>query len=35
MNLKDYKIGGLSKLFGALKLNEEIVVRMEVTFGVR
>jgi polyisoprenoid-binding protein YceI len=33
MNLKDYKIGGLSKLFGALKMNEEIVVRMDVTFG--
>lgn len=33
MNLKDYQIGGLSKLFGTLKMNEEIVVRMEVTFG--
>lgn len=34
MNLRDYEIGGLSKLFGTLKMNEEIVVRMEVTFGV-
>jgi polyisoprenoid-binding protein YceI len=33
MNLKDYQIGGLSKLFGVLKMNEEIVVRMDVTFG--
>ncbi len=32
MNLKDYEIGGLSKLFGTLKMNEEIVVRMDVTF---
>jgi len=33
MNLKDYEIGGLSKVFGTLKMNEEIVVRMDVRFG--
>lgn len=33
MNLKDYEIGGLSKLFGTLKMHEEIVVRMDLTFG--
>ena len=33
LNLKDYKIGGLTKVFGTLRMNEEIVVRMDVTFG--
>lgn len=33
MNLKDHGIGGLSKLFGTLRMHEEIVVRMDVTFG--
>ena len=33
INVKDYGIGGLSKLLGMLKMNEMIVVRMDVTFG--
>jgi polyisoprenoid-binding protein YceI len=32
MNLKSYEIGGLSKMLGLLKMEEEIVVRMDVTF---
>ena len=33
INVKDYGVGGLSKLLGMLKMNEMIVVRMDVTFG--
>jgi polyisoprenoid-binding protein YceI len=33
LNLKDYKIGGLSKAFGMLKMHEEIVVHIDLTFG--
>lgn len=33
MNVKDYKVGGLSKFLGTLKMNPEIVVRVDVTFG--
>ena len=33
LNLKDYKIGGLSKLLGILKMNEHITVHVHVTFG--
>lgn len=33
MNLKDYKIGGLSKVLGVLKMDEHIVVHINVTFG--
>jgi polyisoprenoid-binding protein YceI len=33
MNLKDYKIGGLSKAFGMLRMHEEIRVRVDVTFA--
>jgi polyisoprenoid-binding protein YceI len=33
LNLKDYKIGGLSKALGMLKMHEEIVVHIDVTFG--
>ena len=33
MNLKEYQIGGLSKMLGVLKMQEEIVVRIEVEFG--
>jgi polyisoprenoid-binding protein YceI len=33
LNLKDYKIGGLSKAFGMLKMYEEIVVHVDLTFG--
>jgi polyisoprenoid-binding protein YceI len=34
LNLKDYKIGGLSKALGMLKMNEEIVVHVDLAFGV-
>ena len=34
LNLKDYKIGGLSKVLGILKMNENIVVHIHVTFGL-
>jgi polyisoprenoid-binding protein YceI len=33
MNLKDYKIGGLSKLLGTLKMDEHILVHLDLTFG--
>jgi polyisoprenoid-binding protein YceI len=33
LNLKDYKIGGLSKAFGMLRMHEEIVVRILLTFA--
>jgi polyisoprenoid-binding protein YceI len=33
LNLKDYKIGGLSKALGMLKMYEEIVVHVDLTFG--
>lgn len=33
LNLKDYKIGGLSKFLGILKMNENITVHVQVTFG--
>ena len=33
VNLKDYEIGGLSKLLGVLKMNEHITVHVDVTFG--
>lgn len=33
LNLKDYKIGGLSKALGMLKMHEEIVVHLDLTFG--
>jgi len=33
LNLKDYSIGGLSKLLGILKMDEHIVVHIHVTFG--
>jgi polyisoprenoid-binding protein YceI len=33
MNLKDYKIGGLSKALGMLKMHEKIVVHLDLTFG--
>ncbi len=33
LNLKDYKIGGLSKAFGMLKMDEKIVVHVDLTFG--
>lgn len=33
LNLKDYKIKGLSKALGILKMHEEIVVHLDLTFG--
>jgi polyisoprenoid-binding protein YceI len=33
LNLKDYKIGGLSKAFGMLRMQEKIVVHVDLTFG--
>lgn len=33
LNLKDYKIGGLSKALGILKMHEKIEVHVDVTFG--
>lgn len=33
VNLKDYHIGGLTKALGLLRMNEHIVVRIDVTFG--
>jgi polyisoprenoid-binding protein YceI len=33
LNLKNYSIGGLSKMLGLLKMQEEIVVKMDVMFG--
>lgn len=35
LNVKDYGVGGLSKMLGMLKMNEMIVVRIDVTFGER
>ena len=32
INVKDYGVGGLSKMLGMLKMNEMITVRMDVTF---
>ena len=33
LNLKTYKIGGLSKMLGMLKMHEEIMVHLDLTFG--
>jgi len=33
LNLKDYRIGGLSKMLGVLKMHEDIVVHVDVTFA--
>ncbi len=33
MNLKSYRIGGLSKALGMLRMHEEIVVHLDLTFG--
>jgi hypothetical protein len=33
LNLKDYKIGGLSKAFGMLRMHDKIVVHVDLTFG--
>ncbi|MGH7569476.1 MAG: YceI family protein [Gemmatimonadales bacterium] len=34
LNLKDYRIGGLSKMLGLLKMHPDIVVHVDVVFGV-
>jgi polyisoprenoid-binding protein YceI len=33
LNLKDYKIGGLTKMLGMLKMDEEILVHVALVFG--
>ncbi len=33
LNLKDYEIGGLTKMLGMLKMHEEIVVHVDLVFG--
>lgn len=33
LNLKDYRIGGLSKLLGLLRMDEHIVVHVDLGFG--
>lgn len=33
LNLKDYKIGGLTKMLGMLRMHEEIVVHVDLAFG--
>jgi polyisoprenoid-binding protein YceI len=33
LNLKEYKIGGLSKMLGMLKMHPDIVVHVDVQFG--
>jgi polyisoprenoid-binding protein YceI len=33
LNLKDYGIGGLTKMMGMLKMHEEIVVHVDLVFG--
>ena len=33
LNLKDYRIGGLTKALGMLKMHEEIVVHVDLVFG--
>ena len=32
LNLKDYRIGGLSKMLGMLKMNENIEVHVDLVF---
>ena len=34
MNLKDYRIGGLTKMFGMLRMHEDIVVHVALVFEV-
>jgi polyisoprenoid-binding protein YceI len=35
LNLKDYNIGGLTKMLGMLKMHEDITVHVDVTFGMK
>jgi hypothetical protein len=32
LNLKSYKVGGLSKAMGMLRMHEEILVHLDLTF---
>lgn len=34
LNVKDYQIGGLSKAFGMLRMDERIVVHLDLTFAL-
>jgi polyisoprenoid-binding protein YceI len=34
LNVKDYRIGGLSKAFGMLRMDEEILVHLDLTFAL-
>ena len=34
LDLRDHKIGGLSKFFGALKMDPHIIVHIDVSFGL-
>jgi polyisoprenoid-binding protein YceI len=34
LDLRDYRIGGLSKMLGVLRMNPEIVVRVDVSFSM-
>jgi hypothetical protein len=33
LNLKSYNIGGLTKMLGVLKMHEDILVHVDLTFG--
>ncbi|HEU5169645.1 MAG TPA: YceI family protein [Gemmatimonadales bacterium] len=33
LNVKDYRVGGLTKAFGMLRMHEEIVVHVDLTFA--
>jgi polyisoprenoid-binding protein YceI len=33
LNLEDYEIGGLSRMFGMLRMSEHIEVHVDLTFG--
>jgi polyisoprenoid-binding protein YceI len=35
LNVKDYRIGGLSKAFGMLRMDERILVHLDLTFTLR
>jgi polyisoprenoid-binding protein YceI len=35
LNLRDYHIGGLTKMLGMLKMHEDILVHVDVTFGLK
>ena len=35
LNLKDYRIGGLTKLLGTLRMQEQIEVHVDLTFVPR